>query len=57
MSPFPPINPFGAVSIEWYHRWVEPGYETTSRCIPEYNEDDCIATTVLLEGLQKINKQ
>jgi uncharacterized protein len=48
-------DPSGAASIEWYHRWVETGDDTIRRRILEYNEDDCIATRVLLDGIQKIS--
>ena len=45
-------DPSGASSIEWYHRWVETGDETIRQRILDYNEDDCIATRVLLEGIR-----
>jgi predicted RecB family nuclease len=45
------ISPSGAESIEWYHRWVETGDENIKKRILQYNEDDCIATRVLLEGI------
>jgi predicted RecB family nuclease len=44
-------SPSGAESIEWYHRWVETGDENIKKRILQYNEDDCIATRVLLEGI------
>jgi predicted RecB family nuclease len=50
-------DPSGAASIEWYHRWVETGDETIRRRILEYNEDDCRATRVLLEGIQEIGNR
>jgi len=50
-------DPSGAASIEWYHRWVESGDQTIRRRILEYNEDDCIATRVLLEGIRKIGEK
>jgi predicted RecB family nuclease len=44
-------NPSGAESIEWYHRWIETGEANIKKRILKYNEDDCIATRVLLEGI------
>jgi predicted RecB family nuclease len=47
-------DPSGAASIEWYHRWVETKDESIRNRILEYNEDDCVATRVLLEGIKKL---
>lgn len=44
-------SPSGAESIEWYHRWIETGDAKLKKRILKYNEDDCIATRVLLEGI------
>jgi predicted RecB family nuclease len=44
-------EPSGAASIEWYRRWLASGDEAIRRRIVEYNEDDCIATRVVLDGL------
>jgi predicted RecB family nuclease len=44
-------SPSGAESIEWYHRWVETGDVNIKKRILKYNEDDCIATRVLLDGI------
>ncbi len=44
-------SPSGAESIEWYHRWVETGDVKIKTRILKYNEDDCIATRVLLDGI------
>jgi predicted RecB family nuclease len=44
-------SPSGAESIEWYHRWVEIGDVNIKKRILKYNEDDCIATRVLLDGI------
>ena len=44
-------SPSGAESIEWYHRWVETGDVNIKNRILKYNEDDCIATRVLLDGI------
>jgi predicted RecB family nuclease len=45
-------EPSGAASIEWYHRWVETGNTDLRQRILDYNEDDCIAMRVLLDGLR-----
>ena len=47
-------DPSGAASIEWYHRWVETGDSDILTRILKYNEDDCIATRILLDGLRKL---
>ena len=45
-------DPSGAASIEWFHRWVESGDPTIKQRILDYNEDDCRATGVLLDGIR-----
>jgi len=45
-------SPSGADSIEWYHRWVESGDPDIRQRILDYNEDDCRATRVLLDGIR-----
>ena len=47
-------NPSGAASIEWYHRWIETRNPELHRRILEYNEDDCIATRVLLDAINRL---
>lgn len=47
-------SPSGAESVEWYHRWVECGDVEIKNRILEYNEDDCIATRVLLDGIRSL---
>ena len=50
-------SPSGAESIEWYHRWVETGDPDIKQRILDYNEDDCIATRVLLDGIRNLRPQ
>ncbi|MDH4231023.1 MAG: TM0106 family RecB-like putative nuclease [Nitrospirota bacterium] len=50
-------DPSGASSIEWYHRWVETKDGSIRKRILEYNEDDCIATRILLDGIRKLKVQ
>lgn len=45
-------DPSGAASIEWYDRYVTTGDAEIRKRILEYNEDDCVATAVLLDGLR-----
>jgi predicted RecB family nuclease len=45
-------NPSGAASIEWYHRWVDTKDTAVKQRILDYNEDDCRATRVLLDGIR-----
>lgn len=47
-------DPSGAASIEWYNRWVEDGDRAVLQRILDYNEDDCRATRVLLDGISKL---
>ena len=46
------VSPSGAESIQWYHQWVETGDPDIRQRILDYNEDDCAATRVLLDGLR-----
>lgn len=50
-------DPSGAASIEWYHRWIETGDPAVRRRIVDYNEDDCLATRVLLDGIRTLPVQ
>lgn len=45
-------HPSGAASIEWYDRWVQTGDPAVRQRILDYNEDDCRATRVLLDGIR-----
>jgi predicted RecB family nuclease len=47
-------DPSGAASIEWFHRWIETGDMSIKQRILDYNEDDCIATRVLLDGINAL---
>jgi len=50
-------HPSGAASIEWFHRWVETGDPAIRRRILDYNEDDCRAMRVLLDGIRQLDVQ
>ncbi len=45
-------HPSGAASIEWYHRWIESGDPAIKQRILDYNEDDCLATGVVVDGIR-----
>jgi len=47
-------SPSGAESIEWYHRWVNEGKDSVRQRILDYNEDDCLATRALLDGIRDL---
>lgn len=47
-------HPSGAASIEWFDRWVETRDATVRERILQYNEDDCRATRVLLDGIRAL---
>lgn len=50
-------DPSGAASIEWYQRYVETGDPSIRQRILDYNEDDCRATAVLLDGVRALPVQ
>ncbi|MGH6856568.1 MAG: TM0106 family RecB-like putative nuclease [Methylocella sp.] len=45
-------HPSGAASIEWFDCWVQTGDPEIRQRILDYNEDDCRATRVLLDGIR-----
>lgn len=47
-------HPSGAASIEWFDRWVRDGQPEVRQRILDYNEDDCRATRVLLDGIRAL---
>jgi predicted RecB family nuclease len=50
-------HPSGAVAVEWYDRWCREGDPAVKKRILEYNEDDCRATRVLLDGIRELTEQ
>ncbi len=50
-------HPSGAASIEWFDRWVKAGDPAVKNRILAYNEDDCRATRVLLDGVRNLPVQ
>jgi predicted RecB family nuclease len=49
-------NPSGAASIEWFDRFIETSDPAIKQRILDYNEDDCIATRVLLDGIRDLSQ-
>lgn len=47
-------HPSGAASIEWFDRWCREGDPAIKQRILDYNEDDCRATRVLLDGIRAL---
>lgn len=47
-------TPSGALSIQWFNEYLETKDESILKRILEYNEDDCKATMVLKDGLEKL---
>jgi len=47
-------HPSGAASIEWYHRWIESGDPAIRQRILDYNEDDCLATGVVVDVIRRM---
>jgi len=48
-------DPSGAASIEWFDRWIETGDRAVLQRIIDYNEDDCVATRVVLDGIRQLS--
>ncbi len=44
----------GKASIEWYDQWANTKDPQVKERILAYNEDDCVATRVLLEGIRAL---
>jgi predicted RecB family nuclease len=47
-------HPSGAASIEWFDRWCQAPSPDIRQRILDYNEDDCRATRVLLDGIREL---
>jgi predicted RecB family nuclease len=47
-------HPSGAASIEWFDSWVRDRDPAVRQRILDYNEDDCRATRVLLDGIRAL---
>jgi predicted RecB family nuclease len=47
-------HPSGAASVEWFDRWCRDRDPAVKQRILEYNEDDCRATRVLLDGIRQL---
>lgn len=47
-------HPSGAASIQWFDEWVKTKDPKARARILEYNEDDCRATRVLLDGIREL---
>lgn len=48
-------HPSGAASIEWFDNWCKERKDDVKQRILDYNEDDCRATRVLLDGIRNIS--
>lgn len=47
-------SPSGAASIERYNRWIETGDPAIKQRILDYNEDDCLATGVVVDRIRAL---
>jgi uncharacterized protein len=47
-------TPSGALSIKWFNDYVKTGNKKIMERIVKYNEDDCKATMVVKDGIEKI---
>lgn len=48
-------SPSGAASIEWYRRWIETGDPAIKTRILDYNEDDCLATGIVVDAIRRMD--
>lgn len=48
-------TPSGALSIQWYNKYLETKDKKVLKRILEYNEDDCKATMVVKDAIQKMS--
>ena len=48
------VDPSGAASIEWFDQWVKTQDPKVKQRILDYNEDDCRAMRVLLDGMRSM---
>ena len=48
-------HPSGAASVEWFDRWCHDRDPEVRQRILDYNEDDCRATRVLLDGIRALS--
>jgi predicted RecB family nuclease len=48
------VHPSGAASVEWFDRWCREHDPAVKQRILDYNEDDCRATRVLLDGIRRL---
>jgi predicted RecB family nuclease len=47
-------TPSGALSIQWFNEFIQTGDEKMLKRLLVYNKDDCKATMVLKEGIEKL---
>jgi uncharacterized protein len=50
-------TPSGALSIQWYNKFLETNDTAILNRILEYNEDDCKATMILKDALVRLNSE
>ena len=50
-------TPSGALSIQWYNEYCETQNEKILQRILDYNEDDCKASMVVKQNLEKMSKE
>lgn len=50
------VHPSGAASIEWFDRWCRDRDPAMRQRILDYNEDDCRATRILLDGIRSLTR-
>jgi hypothetical protein len=49
-------NPSGAASIEWFHSWIGTRDPRLREDILAYNEDDNLATAVVVDAIRGMER-
>jgi predicted RecB family nuclease len=50
------VHPSGAAAVEWFDRWCRESDPAIKQRILDYNEDDCRATRILLDGIRELGQ-
>lgn len=46
------VDPSGTASIEWFTRWAQTSEPALRERLLQYNEDDCVAMCVVMDGMK-----
>lgn len=48
-------HPLSTASIEWFEKWINSQIQEDRQRILDYNEDECIAMRVVLDGVRNLS--